>query len=469
MMSSPTVIKLAISPPRSLPSTPNKRRVTPFAEQSPSQGQGKVKEAWQERHVLLPFNLRDPATSIYEGEARDLLYQVFPKTLNVTEARWRSHLIFQLETLPESPWPLTVGGMPFTIHGLKDDTGRALIFPEQILGNFAISICQDGYNVTEFSDKVLRKLAAEVFAMFKEKLPEIRIVELMLTCERTFYIVLEDQVDLMSTRIKLPGKIARCPVSYLNNQQLHRPLWADLQAERQVEPQPASGVVDDTIYDILRPGVLISSKILKEDGHPEIFSTTSGVLVQNRFGTRFMTAASHGISDDGKIWQGNRSDNNIGEAVVEIPYTDVSLVKLNDGITFVNETFENSSGEIPSFSRLATSNDGFSWGPCFLNSPYTGGMEASVVSKSVKFETSTIPAEDRMRYVIYNWCYMGQVEGNNDQACPPDGTCGSTIWDDNGVIMGFYHYYIKEGKWSGFSVSVSASEVVEAGYSLVKG
>ncbi|KAI1133585.1 hypothetical protein F5Y10DRAFT_259907 [Nemania abortiva] len=35
-MSSPTAIKLAISPRRSLPSTPNKRRVTPSAEQSPS-------------------------------------------------------------------------------------------------------------------------------------------------------------------------------------------------------------------------------------------------------------------------------------------------------------------------------------------------------------------------------------------------------------------------------------------------
>ncbi|KAI8945585.1 hypothetical protein F4801DRAFT_567822 [Xylaria longipes] len=506
-MSSPTIVKFPVSPTGSSPRTPsNKRRVTPSAEQSSprralivttanrgplasqgklflkpfsapkqlfshahpsSRGQEDAKATWHQRHVLLPFNLRNLKNDIHRGEVRDLLYHIFPKTTNVTEARWRSHLIFQVKELPESPWPLTVGGVPFTITS-HDNKGRALIFPRQILGNFEISICQHGYKVEEFSDKELRKLGANVHSWFKKNLPETRMIELMLTSERTIYIVLEDHVNVSSLRVTLPGKIARCPVGYLTNRELHRPLWADLPAKRQVEPQPISGVIDNTVYDILRPGVLISSKMLKELGHPAVFSTTSGILVQNNSGNCFITVASHGIGDDGYIWQGDHPGRSIGESVLEISFTDISLVKLKNDITFVNETFENNSGDSPSFTRLATSEDRFMFDDCFLNSPYTGNMEASIVSKSVKLQASTHPTEDELRYVIYNWCYMGQTEGNEDRVRPPDGTCGSAIWDDNGVITGFYHYYIQKGPWNGFSASVSASELVEAGYTLVK-
>ncbi|TGJ87023.1 hypothetical protein E0Z10_g1727 [Xylaria hypoxylon] len=474
-MSSSTIVNFLLSLRGSSPWTPlNKRRVTPSAEQSSPRGalivtteQEDAKASWHGQHVLLPFKLRELKNDIHKGEVYDILYHIFPDTTHVTEARWRSHLIFQVKELPESPWPLTVGGMPFTITS-HDNKGRALIFPRQILGNFDISICQQGYKVEEFTDKELRNLGANVHSWFKKNLPETRMIELMLTSERTIYIVLKDPADISSVRITLPGKIARCPVGYFTNRELYRPLWADLPARRQVEQLPISGVIDNTAYDTLRPGVLISSKILQDHGHPADFSTTSGILVQNNSGSCFMTAASHGISDDGNICQGDHPGRSIGEAVSEISSTDISLVKLRDNITFVNETFENNSGDSPSFSRLATSEDKFVFDSCFLNSPYTGNMEASMVSKSVKLETSAHATEDKLRFVVYNWCYMGQTEGNKDRVYPPDGTCGSAIWDDNGVITGLYHYYIQTGPWNGFSASASASELVEAGYTLVK-
>jgi hypothetical protein len=65
--------------------------------------------------VLLPFDLRDKSVDIFKGEVTPLLYNIFPGTLNVTEDIRRSHLIFQLEDFPSRPWPLTVGGVPFTI------------------------------------------------------------------------------------------------------------------------------------------------------------------------------------------------------------------------------------------------------------------------------------------------------------------------------------------------------------------
>lgn len=363
-----------------------------------------------------------------------------------------------------------MGGLPITILD-RSERGRALMFPRQNLGNMAISLCPEAYTVDDFSDKVLRELAASINAEFRNKLPNVRVVELMFTCERTFYIVVDNHVKISDIRAKLPGKIAKCPVGYLNDNELHRPLWADLQAKRQIEPQPVKGVVDNTAYDILRPGVMICSHALKEDSHTAMFSTTSGVLVQNSAGDRFMTGASHGIGELEQVWQAGRSDKIIGTTVVEIPRTDISLVELANDVEFVNETFENSGGVVPNFARLATSEDKFDWSFCHLNSPYTGNMEGSVVAKSVKFEPSAPyhPTHENLCYVVYNWSFMGQVEGNHDRARPADGTCGSVIWDDDdGVILGFHHYYIAEGKWAGFSPSVSASEVVEAGYCLVK-
>lgn len=518
-MATPTVVYLAVSPTVPGSSTPaKKRKITPSAEQfspkrililtTPGQKHSDISSPgtklltqpffapkqlfphgaatvvgqrthshpspkkeeestalWPARHVLLPFNLRDSTIDIEQENIQSLLSNIFPGTYNVAEARHRSHLLFQVEKIPRGPWPLTVGGLPFTVID-DNGLGRALMLPKQNLGNFNISLCQEGYSVDTFSDQALRKLAAEVYDKFRKNLPEVGIVELIFTCERTFYVILEDHVNIGTLRWRLPGKIVNCPTGYLNNKELCRPLWADLTAKRHVEPQPTRGTVDNTVYDTLRPGVMICSKMLKEHRHPAVFSTTSGVLVKNPAGDRFMTGASRGIGPSETIWQAANSEKIIGKAAVEITFTDISLIELSNDVEFVNETFESNGGVVPHFTRLTTSNDKLDWSICQLNSPYTGSMEGSIVMKSIKFKKSTHPTQDRLSYVVYDWAFMGQEESNENRVRPPEGTCGSVIWNGDGVILGFYQYYIDEGNWAGFSASVSASEVVEAGYSL---
>ncbi|KAK0717710.1 hypothetical protein B0T26DRAFT_751737 [Lasiosphaeria miniovina] len=137
----------------------------------------------------------------------------------------------------------------------------------------------------------------------------------------------------------MPGKIANRFVGYIHNQELRRPSWADLPAKREIQPHPMTGVIDDTTYDVLRPGVLIRSKMLRDHAHPAVFSTTSGDI--------FMTSASHGIGEGEIVWHAHRPDRTISEAVVEIPFTDVSLLKLKDDVVFVNKTFETDAGAVP--------------------------------------------------------------------------------------------------------------------------
>ncbi|KAK7733999.1 hypothetical protein SLS53_007994 [Cytospora paraplurivora] len=338
-----------------------------------------------------------------------------------------------------------------------------------------VNICPE-FNGQDLSTAmVLRQLARRVNDEFRKNLPHVRLLELMHTTDGSLYAVMAD-VNLDAVLSQLPAKFGNRLVGYIRNADLGKPMWADLPARRIITPQPTQGIIDDTLYDTLRPGICICSGTQKDHGHPTWSSTTSGILVESLSGHRFMTAASHGIgATPGKtpeIWQVGSGDRTrfLGEAVQEIPFTDVSLVNLRPSIEFVNVPFENSAGEAPRFTRLfgEEPSDRAVDGTCYLNSPYTGEMEGVVVMTSVKIESSSHPTEESVRYVMYNWAYLGQEEGAADKARPPDGTCGSAIWNDDGVVLGFYHYYLQEGPFAGFAASVSANEVVSAGFRLAR-
>lgn len=423
------------------------------------------------RHVLLPFDLRDRTISLDHEDVRPVLYNIFPDTINVAEGRNRSFLLFQVQQLPAKPWPLTLGGVAIIItDGME---GRGTLFPKQRLAPSNIKICSHFTEQNLSSGTVLRNLARDVNELFRQNLSGVRLLELMYTKDDAFYAILPNEVSLHDIRERLPSRIANRSVGYMRDEELMRPQWADLPAKRLINPRPTQGIIDDTPYDVLRPGVIVCSQTFKDNAHPAWFSTTSGVQVENSVGDRFMTAASHGIGVNERVWQIASQERKklLGKAVQEISFTDISLVQLEDGITFSNETFENAAGEVPRFTRLFgedPARDSAVDGNCYLNSPYTGNMDGVVVMNSVKLERSTHPTEDALRYVLYNWAYMGQEEGDSDKDRPPDGTCGSVIWDDDGLILGFYRYYIAKGPFAGFAAAVNASEVVKAGYRLAK-
>lgn len=398
-----------------------------------------------------------------------MLYNIFPGTRNVCPGRNRSFLSFQLEDLPQSPWPLTVGGLPITISaGMK---GKGPLFPKQRLSPSKINICQDFAGRDIASPTVLLELTKRTNEEFKKAVPHVRLIELMRATDGSLYAVV-DVPNLGAVFNSLPAKIANNFVGYMQDHEIRRPEWANRPAKRDIAPQPTQETIDDTLYDTLRPGVIVCSRTLKDRADPARFSTTSGVMVEgNQSGSRFMTAASHGIGRE-EIWQVGRSGEGraIGEAVQEISFTDVSLVQLKQGINFENETFENSDGQSPHFTRLFGEDQGDTKvdGICYLDSPYTGAMEGVVVMTSVKPERSTHSVEHEIDYILYSWLYTHQEEDAIDNFRPPNGTRGTTIWNDDGVILGFYHYYLQGGPWAGYSVMVNAMEVLKAGYHLAK-
>ncbi|KLU91474.1 hypothetical protein MAPG_09993 [Magnaporthiopsis poae ATCC 64411] len=430
-------------------------------------------QKWNVGHILLASDLRHEDLTFLSKENVEILAKIFPGTTGL--ARYGSHLHFVVKELPTRPWPLTIGGILFTIStDAATPKGRAGIFPRTRLGHLQKSLRpdldgrQDG-----FTYKGLRELAAQVFDHFKTELPDVRILELM-WMGTLFYIVVGDEVDILQIRPRLPGKIAQCVVSYLYDKQVPRPIWADLEAQRVIEPRPDIGVIDDTPYEQLRPGVLLQSKARRDHGHPATHSTTSGVLLENAAGEKLMTGASQGIGEDETVFQELPQGQKrvVGKAMRDISFTDVSLIQLESDREFVNKVFEHADTASIQLKKLAGENleDTIGLGDrVYVSTPHCSPVEGVVLQTSFKLETRPPgqPIEESLSLVAYEWVYMGQVEPAGEGGpMLPEGACGSAIWDDAGTVRGFFHHFVESGPYAGFVVATSASEVARAGYRL---
>jgi len=259
---------------------------------------------------------------------------------------------------------------------------------------------------------------------------------------------------------------------------------------RQMEPDLVNGVVDDAAYAVLRPGVLIRSKgkVPKPEGErgsdstsegeqgfdsasegeqgfdTVMWTSTSGVLVQDKYGDVFMTAASHAIGDD--VFQlTEQGERRIGAKDSDIEHLDLALVQLDDSIRFDNEVFANTSGVGTNLSRL------FGQDPAdifpadrdhaYMETPYTGLIEAVVKGESVAFPEGY---DDDEHVASSCWTWHGQ----GMQFGPVPGVYGTPIWNRDRVVLGFFRYSIVEGQWRGWSVSLKADMLTRLGYKLCR-
>ncbi|KAE8312059.1 hypothetical protein BDV41DRAFT_540252 [Aspergillus transmontanensis] len=56
-----------------------------------------------------------------------------------------------------------------------------------------------------------------------------------------------------------------------------------------------------------------------------------------------MTVASHGFPHGDSVFHPSAGAREIGRLIMEHTYTDIALVKLNENVQFLNETFEATS------------------------------------------------------------------------------------------------------------------------------
>ncbi|KAJ5885213.1 hypothetical protein N7495_009723 [Penicillium taxi] len=241
-------------------------------------------------------------------------------------------------------------------------------------------------------------------------------------------IILEnDTGDLMT---KVPRSVAGCNCFYLFEDMMDRP--ANLSAERIREP--ASTQPDDSAYEIIRPGVMLSSVPHPEQGWR--LQTSAGVLIKDHLGYEYMTAAAHGFPGllmSPYVYCAN-SSTIIGEMIIEINSTDIALVKLKPGVQFQNEPFENTvvPGALFKLEGLSTTETTIG-DSIFMDTSFTGYVEGTRGAQS-KFRVPSDSNNPKQIWIQCAWDYIGQ----NSSTILPDGICGSAIWDNSHDVVGFF-------------------------------
>ena len=138
-----------------------------------------------------------------------------------------------------------------------------------------------------------------------------------------------------------------------------------------------------------------SSRSVVEDGKTvyQYKSTTSGILVVDRDGNKFITVAAHGFEEYGLVWHSTpNSGRVIGNIVTKLPKTDIAIVKLNPGIRYINETFgtaENpngirTNGLSPNYSPYTRIGDEVT-----MDTPFSGFCEGLIIGLGLKIDNDT--------------------------------------------------------------------------------
>lgn len=349
------------------------------------------------------------------------LFSLFPTTWAVEVHP--PYLLFRVKTIPPKPWPFTVGGLciRFTTKELVEsedfvNKGRGGKGPK-VLEDF------DLQHKDNFSADILQKAIAN-FVDSKIKIHDIAWFA------GYWQITIPKDMDMK----KVPSFIAHHRAFYKLASEVTWPNPSALSAKI-----PSGIQYDDTQYftspsSILRPGIMLSSSVrcVDQDGVTvELYkTTTSGILVVDSHGEIFVTVATHGFEADGLVYHPDpKRGVVIGRIVRSLANTDISLMKLSPGVNYTNETFgsPDSPQGIPLGSLLSAEYPDIRiYDTVEMDNPFSGRCEGQVRAFGAVF-----PDLGSGNYVEHTWYEFDNPNGI------ADGSCGSTILHDNGVL-GFF-------------------------------
>ncbi|KAI8659817.1 hypothetical protein NCS56_01199700 [Fusarium sp. Ph1] len=426
------------------------------------------------RHVVSHLDFSYSNLRIPRNHNPRIFWTTLPGVTRITQGRNNCHINFQVKQLPRRPWPLTIGNVPFTMHSIGEDDsrshGRFLLFPSRYVrfGSPLVSICEelDGRKGA-LSDQEMRLITTELSRELSNCAPEVDLIEVIFASDAMFYIVLNNEVNLTPIRPQLPGVIANCVAGYCLERHFDRPDWREWK-EREtpacipIRRGPVFGMISGTRTPTSAPSTAAC--------------TTSGILVKNAKDQHFLTVSAHGIGRGDPIAYFSLSTGQmqpIGRAVAQVPFTDVALVDLKRA-NFHQQLFLNTGHLLPVRRLLGEDpSDQLDWNHMVrFRSPVANDLDGVIVAKSARPKINPFNIDEPFQCVVYHWAFTGQVEdaGDDDIAPRPAvGTSGAAVVDKKGICVGLFDHFISQGPWAGFSVILSASELVKAGYRLVGG
>ncbi|OIW30892.1 hypothetical protein CONLIGDRAFT_700504 [Coniochaeta ligniaria NRRL 30616] len=407
------------------------------------------------RHIVLSFNLLDSPEKLYDWENRTFLFSIFPGTVVISMIE--PFLMLGMQSLPPKPWPKTVAGL--IPHFYVYPEGEPMLLPRGpapigLLSRSSRTIANelDGRDTQDWS-----AIFQAVQVDFEQQ--GIAITE-VIYWGNCITIVLESRnVD----KTKPPRRVGRLTCDYLFEDDMGRS--SSPRARRPTDHAP--GQPDESNYPTLQPGLRVASSHIP--GDQQYTSTTTGVLVKDRDGKRFMTAAAQGFpaACGSNVYHPDPRSRVIGKLATRLDQTDIALVELKEQESFLNVTFKNADTPAPvQLGRLLPRNNLRRFDSMWIDSPDTGSIEGTLIATAM----TRIPPDDghallpTQAWVNTTWSYMGQ------DADLPEGMCGSAMLratDDGGLdVAGFFRYAPARGPFLGYCCGTAAEELIARGYTL---
>jgi hypothetical protein len=358
-------------------------------------------------------------------------------------------LVVRVRELPPQPWPLTVAGLPFYITTDEWDVP----WPFGTIRQHNRDRILEELDARQFINDGLFAAAIKWF----DEESTVTISAIMWSAGM-WQITIPDDSDLSI----LPARICQSLCTYLYESELPTQPEA---AFRQISP--TTTVRDDSRYDILRPGIMISSGQFSGYGtvptRLELY-TTAGVLVKDRENNEFVTVASHGFPlGEETVYHPDPDGSIIGDIKYRLDETDIALLKLRDGVVFENKSFQSLTQPTDmEFTQVARPHEDLHIGdPLQMDNPFTGCIESSYFGTELRRVPDDSP-DPKFHWTLQLWAWYGQHAG----AIPAEGSCGSPIWNEDGKLVCFFRYLTHSGPRAGYGYAVSAIELQRFGLEL---
>lgn len=360
-------------------------------------------------------------------------------------------LILYVTELPPLPWPLTVAGLPLYIATNEFDIPWPFGTPK----NHSRSHVLEDIDAQEY-------VSDEIFMTVIKWFDECSNVTIssILWSAGTWHVTIPDDCNTSD----LPSRVCRASCSYLYQSEVPE------QPEAAFRQQHPATIRDESAYDILRPGVMVSSDKFLGDGpvppRSELF-TTAGVLVKDKHGDEFVTVANHGFPlGEETVFHPSPRGTVIGTVERRLGETDLALVRLRDGVIFENKCFQSTSHPtVIEFTQVVESVNELKLGDVLhMDNPFTGHIE-SVYYGTARRRIPRYENSPEFLWVTQDWGYFGQ----HADSIPAEGSCGSAVWDNNGKLVCFFRYLTKSGPRANFGFGISAMELKNFGLELSGG
>ena len=385
-----------------------------------------------EGYLLIKDKTRPPR--VPSNEEIKLICEMFHETYEVSVNV--SYLIIRCHKLPKKPWPLTIGGMPLWITSDATETpeiesrgGRAPPIMEHL--PFSTIASPTGQHFNSIAQYFLNSLDVTVSEIMWNG------IQLRLT--------IPDDVRPE----KLPFKIGKLLAVYNKTNAIpeHR------EAARRLIIPPAT-VRDDTCYfPNLRPGVMLSCGC---NGEEEL-CTSSGIIVENSAGDKWLTVASHGFPlGNETVYHPGANGPVVGTVEKIFGDTDISLAKLQKEICYSAQTFGSDLKPSIELKSLRGSAGLLIGDYLTMENSFSGLCEGIFMASIWK----RIPADEnphQLPWVVISNFYLGN--GGEESF---DGSCGSPVFTETGEVVGLFRFMTNNGK----AYCVSAEVLMETGYKL---